>query len=80
MSEEMTISEEKAILKEEKEILEEERNMLEVLTKKIDELTKTMNEQKIRTEEKIREHPLSYVTGAFLGGLVAGFIIGKGRE
>jgi ElaB/YqjD/DUF883 family membrane-anchored ribosome-binding protein len=54
--------------------------MLEALTTKIDELTKEIKEKKVVTEEKIKENPLAYVVGAFVGGLVVGLLIRKGKE
>jgi len=54
--------------------------MLETLATKIDELTKAIKEEKKLTEDKIKEHPLAYVIGAFVGGLTVGFLIEKGKE
>jgi ElaB/YqjD/DUF883 family membrane-anchored ribosome-binding protein len=73
---------EKKIITEDKtkETSKEETKILEKLTNKIDELTKTIKEKKIITEDKIKENPLAYVIGAFTGGLVVGFLIGKGKE
>ena len=65
---------------EEKTVLEEEKPMLKILTKKIDELNKTINEEKIYSEEKRKENPIDYVAGAFVGGLVAGFLIGNEKN
>lgn len=59
---------------------EETSKMLETLTIKIDELTKAIKDKKVLTEEKIKENPLAYVVGAFVGGLVVGLLIGKGKE
>jgi ElaB/YqjD/DUF883 family membrane-anchored ribosome-binding protein len=53
---------------------------LETLTTKIDELTKEIKEKKVVTEEKIKENPIAYVVGAFVGGLVVGLLIGRGKE
>lgn len=74
------IKEEKVIAKEEVEETTKEEKVLESLTTKIDELTKTINEKKTVTEEKIKENPLAYVIGAFTGGLIVGFMIGKGKD
>ena len=61
-------------------ILEGERTSLNILTAKIDELNKTINEKKIFTQDKIKENPLSYIAGAFVGGLITGFLIRKGQN
>lgn len=58
-------------------ILEGEKTRLEILTTKIDELNKTINEKKVSTEDKIKENPIAYVAGAFIGGLITGFLIRK---
>lgn len=60
-------------------ILEEENTKFESLTVKIDELNKKINEKKVYTKDKIKENPLAYVAGAFIGGIVTGFLIRKGR-
>lgn len=60
-------------------ILEGEKTRYEILTTKIEELNKTINEKKLRTEDKIKENPLAYMAGAFIGGLVTGFLIRKGQ-
>lgn len=72
----------------EKEILVEMLQILEDLTTKIGELikdqellaTKSIKGKKAYAEDKIKKRPLSYVVGAFAGGLVVGFLIGKGRK
>ena len=75
------VKEKKVLIKEDtKETSKDETKILETLTTKIDELTKEIKEKKIVTEEKIKENPLAYVVGAFIGGLMAGLLIGKGKE
>ena len=59
---------------------EEEKTMLKILTDKIDELNKTINEEKIYSEEKRKENSIVYEAGAFVGGLVAGFLIGNEKN
>lgn len=63
---------------------EEISKTLETLTIKIDELVnainekvKAINEKKVVTEEKIKENPLAYIIGAFIGGLAVGLLIRK---
>ena len=50
---------------------------------KIEELTKTiektLGEQQKYAEEKINENPLAYVAGAFVGGIIVGFLMGRGK-
>ncbi len=75
------IKEKKVITEDKtKETPKEETKILERLANKIDELTKTVKEKKVITEDKIKENPLAYIIGAFAGGLVAGFLIGKREE
>lgn len=74
------IKDEKALTKEEIEETSKEERILEKLTNKIDELTSVIKEKKAITEEKIKENPLAYVIGAFTGGLLVGFLMGKGKE
>ena len=68
------------ILGEENMTSDEEKTVLETLTTKIDELNKIIKDKNVQTTEKMKEHPLSYVTGAFIGGLFIGFLIGKGKK
>jgi hypothetical protein len=58
-------------------IMEGEKTMLQTLTAKIDELSKTIDEKKIYTKDKIKENPLAYIAGSFLGGVVVGYVMGK---
>jgi ElaB/YqjD/DUF883 family membrane-anchored ribosome-binding protein len=50
---------------------------------KIDELSKsiemTLGEKKEYAEGKIKENPLAYVAGAFVGGIIVGFLMGRGK-
>jgi hypothetical protein len=68
-------------------IMEGEKNRLGVLTAKIDELSKTISEKKVYTTDKIKEstdkikeNPIAYVAGAFLGGILVGYIMSKGKD
>ena len=51
---------------------------------KIDELSKTIGEtigaKKEFAEEKISENPLAYVAGAFVGGVIVGYMMGRGKS
>ena len=50
---------------------------------KIDELSKTIGEtigeKKEFSEGKISENPLAYVAGAFVGGVIVGYVMGRGK-
>lgn len=61
-------------------IMEGENKRLGILTAKIDELNKAINEKKVHTTDKIKENPIAYVAGAFLGGIFAGYIMSKGKD
>ena len=51
---------------------------------KIDELSKTIGEtigeKKEFAEGKINENPLAYVAGAFIGGVIVGYLMGRGKS
>jgi ElaB/YqjD/DUF883 family membrane-anchored ribosome-binding protein len=51
---------------------------------KIEELTKsiekTLGENKEYAEGKIKENPLAYVAGAFIGGIMVGYIMSRGKS
>jgi ElaB/YqjD/DUF883 family membrane-anchored ribosome-binding protein len=59
------------------------KQTLNDLTVKIDELSKTIGktigEKKEYTEGKINENPLAYVAGAFVGGVIVGYLIAGGK-
>ena len=54
------------------------------LTVKIDELSKsiekTLGEKKEYAEAKISENPLAYVAGAFVGGVLVGYVMSRGKN
>ena len=51
------------------------------LDNKIDELSKaiekTIGEKQEYTEGKINENPLAYIAGAFVGGAIVGYVMGR---
>ncbi|MFZ3167539.1 MAG: hypothetical protein WA130_07970 [Candidatus Methanoperedens sp.] len=59
---------------------EEIKHTINELTVKINELSKsiekTLGEKKEYTEGKINENPLAYMAGAFLGGVIIGYVMG----
>ena len=60
------------------------KQTLNDLNVKIDELSKTIGktigEKKEYAEGKINENPLAYVAGAFVGGVVVGYVMGSGKS
>jgi F0F1-type ATP synthase assembly protein I len=61
-------------------LLKEEKKKLEALIDKIDALNEVANDKKIYTEETIKENHLAYTVGAFIGGVVTGFLIGHEKN
>ena len=59
------------------------KQTLNDLSVKIDELSKsiekTLGEKKEYAEAKINENPLAYVAGAFVGGVIVGYVMGRGK-
>ena len=51
---------------------------------KIEELTrsieKTLAEKQKYAEGKINENPLAYVAGAFVSGVLVGYVMGRGKN
>lgn len=51
------------------------------IDKKINELSKsiekTIGEKQEYAEGKINEKPLAYIAGAFIGGAIAGYVMGR---
>ena len=47
---------------------------IEELTKSIE---KTLGEKQEYAEGKIKENPLAYVAGAFIGGAIVGYVMGR---
>jgi hypothetical protein len=52
-------------------------NKIEELNRSID---KTLGEKKEYAEGKISENPLAYVAGAFFGGIILGYVMGRGKS
>jgi hypothetical protein len=52
-------------------------NKIEELTKSIE---KTLGKKQEYAEGKIGENPLAYVAGAFVGGVIMGYIMGRGKS
>ncbi len=70
----------------EEEVEEESKKIkqtLNDLSVKIDELSKsiekTLGEKKEYAEGKINENPLAYMAGAFIGGVIVGHVMGRGK-
>ena len=68
----------------EEEELKQIKQTLNDLTVKIDELSKTIGktigDKKEYAEGKINENPLAYVAGAFVGGVIVGYMMGRGKR
>ncbi len=69
---------------EEEEELKQIKHTVNDLSVKIDELSKsigkTIGDKKEYAEEKINENPLAYVAGAFVGGVIVGYVMGRGKS
>ena len=52
-------------------------NKIEELTKSIE---KTLGEKQKYAEGKIKENPLAYVAGAFVGGVIVGYMLRRGKS
>jgi len=52
-------------------------NKIEELTKSIE---KTLGEKQEYAEGKISENPLAYMAGAFVGGVIIGYMMGRGKS
>ena len=64
-----------------KQIKQTLNNLTVKIDNKIDELSKsiekTIGEKQEYTEGKISENPLAYVAGAFVGGVIVGYVMGR---
>jgi ElaB/YqjD/DUF883 family membrane-anchored ribosome-binding protein len=73
-----TIKEEKSSTENNaKKTSKDDSKILEKLTNKIDELTESAKGKKVATEDKVKENPLAYMIGSFIGGLTIGILIRK---
>ena len=54
------------------------------IDQKIEEINKsiekTLGVKKEYSEEKIKENPLAYMAGAFVGGVILGYVMGRGKS
>ena len=71
---------------QEEEIKEINRTISELTAKfedKFDELSKsigkTVGEEQEYAQGKISEKPLAYLAGAFVGGVIVGYVLGRGK-
>jgi hypothetical protein len=75
----------------EEEISNQIKRTLYDLTAKVDELSKSIGEtigetkeyvgeKKEYAEGQINENPLAYVAGAFIGGVLVGYVMGSGKR
>jgi glutaredoxin-related protein len=60
------------------------KQRLNDLTVRVDKLSKAIEnihgKKKECSEWKINENPLAYVAGAFVGGLIVGYMMGRGKS
>ncbi len=60
---------------------EEIKHTITDLASKIDELSKSIEksygEKKVYTEGKISENPFAYMAGAFVGGVIVGYVMSR---
>ena len=65
------------------ELIEIKREISE-LNAKFDELSrlvrKKVGEQQKSAEAKVNEKPLAYVAGALVGGVLVGYLLGRGKS
>ena len=72
-------------MEEESKQIKQTLNDLNVkIDEKIDELSKSiekvLGEKKEYAEGKINENPLAYMAGAFIGGVIVGYVMGRGKS
>ena len=72
---------------EEEEIKQINKTLIDLSVKmdhKIEELTKsiekTVGEKQEYAKGKIKENPLAYVAGAFVGGVIIGYVMRRGKS
>ncbi|NJD53341.1 MAG: hypothetical protein FIB07_10795 [Candidatus Methanoperedens sp.] len=63
--------------------LKEMKRAIRELTARFDELSrsvgKIIRKQQEFTEMKVNKNPLAYMAGAFVGGLIVGHLLGRGK-
>jgi len=59
------------------QIVNDLNTKIEKLSKSIE---KTIGEKKEYAEGKINENPIAYVAGAFVGGVIVGYMMGRGKR
>ena len=72
---------------EEREEINQLKQTIKDLNAKIDDkinelsesVGKTVEEKKEYAEGKISENPLAYMAGAFVGGVIVGYVMGRGK-
>ncbi|HMB44183.1 MAG TPA: hypothetical protein VKL21_00020 [Candidatus Methanoperedens sp.] len=69
---------------ESKQIHKTLNDLIVKIDNKIDELSKsiekTLGEKQEYAEGKISENPLAYMAGAFVGGVIIGYMMGGGKS
>jgi len=53
---------------------------LNIVSEKFDEIIKLFKDKKEIVEVKVKENPIAYITGTLVGGMLLGYLIGKGKE
>jgi hypothetical protein len=60
-----------------------ENETIKAISQKMDELYKKLSkgfgEGKVKAEENIKKHPLPYVTGTLVGGVIVGYLVTRKR-
>lgn len=61
-------------------IRESKEKTREKIKEEIDILTNQLSRKKESAEAKIKEEPITYVMGAFIGGLIVGYMMSRGKK
>lgn len=68
---------------EDEEVQHSTNDLAADINSKIDELSKSIDKlygkKKEYTESKINENPIAYMAGAFVGGVIVGYLIARGK-
>lgn len=70
-----TIKGKEETTKKEVKALSNENLNLDKIGEKIDDLSKAIREKKIDYENNIKQNPLAYLTGSFVGGIIVGALM-----